>query len=404
MQKIKVLFVDDEPNILEGLRRMLRPLRNDIDIHFADGGQQALDLMADTPFAVVVSDMRMPGMDGAELLGKIQEMHPSTIRVMLTGQADDKSIMRTVGIVHQFLAKPCNPDKLKSVLIQSGALQEILSDGSLKDLISQIGKLPSLPTTYAKLQQAITSTDPDINEVGKIIGRDIAMSAKVLQLVNSSFFGIYNKVDSPARAVKLLGLDTIKVLVLGLEIFAKMNIPKNIFQIETLWFHSLQVGKIAKAIAARESEEKEVISNAFIAGILHDIGKLVLLSYLPEKYLKAIRLAEEQKISLPMAEQAVFGSGQSAVGAYLIGLWGFVSPIVEAIAFHPTLERYPVQVFSPALAVHAANILYYQNRPGEIIGKAQQFNVGNLDIIGIDAKIAEWQEICVEVMAGVEED
>ena len=146
---------------------MLRPLRNDIDIHFADGGQQALDLMADTPFAVVVSDMRMPGMDGAELLGKIQEMYPSTIRVMLTGQADDKSIMRTVGIVHQFLAKPCNPDKLKSVLIQSGALQEILSDGSLKDLISQIGKLPSLPTTYAKLQQAITSTDPDINEVGE---------------------------------------------------------------------------------------------------------------------------------------------------------------------------------------------------------------------------------------------
>ena len=359
--------------------------------------------MADSPFDVVVSDMRMPGMDGAELFAKIQQTYPSTIRIMLTGQADDHSIMKTVGIVHQFLAKPCDPEKLKSILIQSGALQEILTDGSLKNLISQIGKLPSLPTTYAKLQQAISSPDADINEVGKIIERDIAMSAKVLQLVNSSFFGIYSKVDSPARAVKLLGLDTIKVLVLGLEIFAKMSIPKDVFQVETLWFHSLQVGKIARAIAARETDEKEVISNALIAGMLHDIGKLVLLSHLPKQYLKAIQLAQEQKITLPMAEQAIFGSGQSAVGAYLIGLWGFASPIIEAIAFHPTLDRYPARTFTPALAVHAANIFYYQHRPVEIIGKMQEFTLGSYDSAGLDEKITGWQEICAELMQTVGE-
>ena len=328
MEKKKIVFVDDEPNILDGLRRMLRSLRNEYDMYFADGGREALDLMAKERIDVVISDMRMPGMDGAQLLEKIQKDYPHTIRIMLTGQADESSILRTVGVVHQFLAKPCDPEKLKTILVQTSALQDMMSDGRLKDLISQVGKLPSLPTVYAKLQKAIVSPDVDIADVAGIIEQDIAMSAKVLQLVNSAFFGIYTKVESPGRAVKLLGLETIKILILGIEIFSQINIPKDIFQIDRLWSHSLMVGKVAKAIAALESEDKDLISNAFLAGILHDIGKLVLVSHLPEQYRQVIDLAREKEITLSEAEQAVFGASQSAVGAYLIGLWGFTSPVL----------------------------------------------------------------------------
>jgi HD-like signal output (HDOD) protein len=398
MEKKKILFVDDEPNILDGLRRMLRSLRADFDMYFAAGGQEALELMGKDRFDVVISDMRMPGMDGAQLLETIQKEYPHTIRIMLTGQADEDSILRTVGVVHQFLAKPCDPEKLKTILAQTSALQDIMSDGRLKDLVSRLGTLPSLPTVYAKLQKAIASPDVAISEVMGIIEQDIAMSAKVMQLVNSAFFGIYKKVESPGRAVALLGLDTIKILVLGIEIFSQVKIPREIFQIDTLWSHSLLVGKIAKAIAGHESEDKDLINNTFLAGILHDIGRLILVSELPDQYCQVIDLAREQKITLAVAEQMVFGAEQSAVGAYLIGLWGFPSPIVEGIGFNHSLDKYPTDSFTPALAVHIANVLYYRHRQKEIVGLAQQLHSAIIERLALQDKVPDWEKICIKIM------
>ncbi|MFH0785062.1 MAG: response regulator [Pseudomonadota bacterium] len=404
MEKKKVVFVDDEPNILDGLRRTLRSLRTEYDMHFAASGREALEIMAKDRFDVVISDMRMPGMDGAQLLETIQKEHPHTIRIMLTGQADEDSIIRTVGVVHQFLAKPCDPEKLKTILIQAGALQDILSDGRLKNLISQIGTLPSLPAAYAKLQKAMARSDVDLAEVVGIIEQDIAMSVKVMQLVNSAFFGIYKKVESPARAVTLLGLETIKILVLGVEIFSQVKIPKDIFQIDALWAHSLTVGKIAKAIAGHETEDKDIINSAFLAGILHDIGKLILISHFPEQYRQVLDLTCEQKITLPEAEKAIFGTDQSAVGAYLIGLWGFSTQIVEAVGFNHFLEKYPVSSFTPALAVHVANVLYYWNRQDEIIGRRQSLNMQIIERLVLQDKIKDWEQICTANMPVEEEE
>lgn len=404
MSKKRIVFVDDEPNILDGLRRMLRSLRGEYDMYFASSGREALQLMAENRFDVVISDMRMPGMDGAQLLEIIQKDHPHTIRIMLTGQADENSILRTVGVVHQFLSKPCDPERLKTILVQTSALQDIMSDGKLKDLVSQIGKLPSLPTVYAKLQKAIASPDVELSEIAGIIEQDIAMSAKVLQLVNSSFFGIFTKVESPGRAVNLLGLETIKILVLGVEIFSQVSIPKDLFHIDTLWSHSLTVGKIAKAIAAHETEDKDLISNAFLAGILHDIGKLVLVSHLPEQYRQVIALANEQDILLPEAEQTIFGVSQGAVGAYLVGLWGFLSPIIEAIGFQNAIEKYPVTSFTPALAVHIANILYYRNHQDEIIGRRQELQIPVIERLGLQENVATWEKTCTEIMEIDEEE
>ncbi len=331
MEKKKILFVDDEPYILSGLRRMLRPLRDMFDLQFAEGGPEALKLLEAERFDVIVSDMRMPDMDGAELLRIVQQKYPHTIRIMLTGQAEEKSIFRTVGVAHQFLTKPCEPESLRSVLLQASALQNMLSDGLLKDLISQIGTLPGLPATYAKLQQALTNPEVTIKQLGAIIAQDISMTVKILQLVNSSFFGVYSQVTTPERAVSLLGLETVKVLVLSIELFSTITIPKELFSIEKLWEHSLIVGRIAREFTARYTDDQELINTAFLAGTLHDLGKLILLSSLPNKYRQAIDIAQEQNITLSEAEISVFGVSQSVVGAYLVGLWGFTPPI---IGFH----------------------------------------------------------------------
>lgn len=361
-------------------------------------GPDALARMAEERFEVVVSDMRMPGMDGAELFETVRRLHPHTIRIMLTGHAEEESILRTVGVVHQFLAKPCEPERLKGILLRVTALQDLLADGGVKDLLSRIDKLPALPAIFARLEREMARTDPDINAVGKIIEQDIAMSAKVLQLVNSAFFGLYSKVESPGRAVRLLGLDTVKALVLGCEIFSKAEVPEDILDIGRLWRHSLSVGMVARAIALQSGESREEAGVAFLAGLLHDIGRLILVAHFPQQYRQVVAEAGQKGCSLSTAEMAHFSARHGEVGAYLLGLWGFATPVLEAVAFHHLPELYPADQFSPTLAVHLADILYYRCRPEELVGQGEQFNEGALAAAGLGDRLAAFAEICSEIL------
>lgn len=406
MTQRRILFVDDDPNILSGIRRSLRSMRDAFDLHFAESGRDALEMMGGSPFDVVVSDMRMPGMDGAEFLEKVQELYPCTIRIMLTGQADQNSILRTVGVVHQFLEKPSTPDILKSVLIRASALYGLLADDKMKGVVSQIESLPSLPDIYARLQRAMVTPDVSVDQVAAIIEQDMAMSAKVLQLVNSAFFGLFQRVESPARAVALLGLETIKGLVLGVQVFSGMKSRSKLFSLNKLMQHSMAVGACAKKIAAAETNDKALIDHSFIGGILHDVGKLVLASRMPAQFDQAILLAREQHCSLREAELQIFHTGHGRVGAYLIGLWGLPGPVVEAIGFHHCLDGYPADSFSPALAVHVANALYYshvaqgteEETEKKIIGAPTGLDDNYLEKIGMSDKVEGWREMCAEML------
>jgi len=406
MTQRRILFVDDDPNILSGIRRSLRSMRDEFELHFAESGREALEMMAGTGFDVVVSDMRMPGIDGAELLQKVQELYPCTIRIMLTGQADQNSIMRTVGVVHQFLEKPSTPEILKSVLVRSSALYGLLADDKMKGIVSQIESLPSLPDIYARLQRAMVSPDVSVAEVAAIIEQDMGMSAKVLQLVNSAFFGMFQRVESPARAVGLLGLETIKGLVLGVQVFSGMKSRSKLFSLKKLMEHSMAVGACAKKIAAAETEDKAMIDHSFIGGILHDVGKLVLASKMQSQFDQAITLAHEQKCSLREAELQIFQTAHDSIGAYLIGLWGLPGPVVEAIGFHHRLHAYPADTFTPTLAVHAANALYYhrasqgvdEGKEQKSIGAPTGLNLAYLEKLGMTDRIEIWRETCAEIL------
>jgi HD-like signal output (HDOD) protein/ActR/RegA family two-component response regulator len=398
MDKKKILFVDDEPNILAGLKRMLRSMRKEFELYFSEKGADALTVMKEVDFDVVVSDMRMPGMDGAQLLTEIQERHPYVIRIMLTGQADEESVLRTVGVVHQFLAKPCDPDYLKGILRRASGLHELISHPAVKRIVSGIDTLPSVPEVYNKLRKAVVNPEVTVAQVGEIIEQDMGMSAKVLQLVNSAFFGLFQTVDSPARAVGLLGVDTVKGLVLGVGAFAEIKATSKVFPVGRLWGHSLAVGGCAKKIALAETDDKQLIDDCFIAGILHDIGKLVLLAKLMEKYEEAVHLAEQKSIRLRSAEKEVFEAVHGDIGAYLMGLWGMPGSVVEGIGFHHRLDNYPNTEFSPAIAVHVANTVYYETHPGEVIGAMPELAVNHLNRLGMEDKIEEWRGICVEYL------
>ncbi len=394
MENKRILFVDDEENILSGIRRMLRPMRKSMDMEFAGSGREALELMAKEPFQVVVSDMRMPGMDGAELLGEVRKLYPDTIRIMLSGYATPESIMRTVHVVHQFLSKPCEPESLKNTLHRAFLLHEILTSSNLRKVVSAIDTLPSIPDVYNEMQKILADPECSLEDVASCISKDIGMSAKIMQLVNSPFFGIFKRVESPAQAVKLLGLDTVKYLVLTAGIFSQYDGKKIAdISISQLWDHSMKVGACAKKITQAGTNSREVIDDAFVAGMMHDIGKIILASNMPEQYGKALAMAEEKDIPLQDAEREVFQATHAEIGAYLLGLWGFSIYSIGAIAYHHTPEKYPDTVFDAATAVYVAN--FFDNEKEAVSpGSAPTLDMEYLQKIGCGDRLEQWRKLC----------
>lgn len=389
--KTRILFVDDEANILAGLRRMLRPQRSVWDMHFANGGAEALELMAQKSFDVVVSDMRMPGIDGAELLSRVAELYPNTVRLVLSGQSEHEKIFRAIGPAHQFMSKPCEPQVLIDTIKRACGVQSHLSNSDLKDLVSRMKELPSLPNTYRELVAELQSDEASIQRVSAKISADIAVAAKVLQLVNSSFFGLPQRVESTQHAVSLLGLEILRPLVLSAHAFSKFDeIAVPGFSQQGLIDHSIAVATTAKRVAESRTTAEAIASDSFIAGLMHDIGQLVLAANLPIEFGQAIRIATDEKLSIFAAEMRVFGTTHAEVGGHLLGLWGIPHPIVEAVTFHHRPSATLPASFSPLAAVHVANVLCRSVGSSESIEVYPGFDEEFMNQLGLPSKPADW--------------
>ncbi len=397
----RILFVDDERNVLDGLRRMLRSMRQEWEMAFATSGAEALGLMSQTPFDVVVSDMRMPGMDGAQLLTEVMRRHPQTVRIVLSGHSDKEMILRSVGPTHQYLAKPCDPEMLKETVARSCALRELLNSPSLKDLVSQMNSLPSLPDLYMKVVQELSLPNASIQRIGDIISQDVGMTAKILQLVNSAFFGLRRHISTPAMAVNLLGLDTVKSLVLTIQVFSQFEQPKvREFDLPVLWNHSVATGTIARAIAAATSRDVKMADHTLMAGLLHDAGKLVLAAKVPDQYQNSIVHARAKAVPMWVAEREVLGTTHAEVGAYLMGLWGLPDLIVEGIAYHHTPAHHMATTFSPLTAVHVANALEHEAHPSADQAHPFEIRLDYLSGLGLADRLDRWRELARGVLCG----
>ncbi len=399
-----ILFVDDEPSVLEGLRRMLRPMRREWDMAFAQSSQEALGALAERPFDVIVSDMRMPGMDGAALLTEVTRQYPQVVRIVLSGQSSKEATLKSVGVAHQFLAKPCDPEKLKQTVNRTFALRDLLSDETLKQALSRVKSVPSLPALYTELMEELQYPDASVARIGDIVAEDPGMTAKILQLVNSAFFGLPRKVSSPAQAASLLGTETIKALVLSIDVFSQFEgaaieglVP------ESLQKHCAETAAIAKQIAIAEKATKETVDASFMAGFLHDVGKLILVQNMADQYGEVMVFMREKRVSLCEAERAVLGATHADVGAYLLGLWGLPESMVEATAFHHCPNKSFGDSFAPLTAVHVANALAHEWYGEDRAAAVEGLDVDYLNQLGMADRVPVWQSARNEVsQVGVE--
>ncbi|TKB79628.1 MAG: HDOD domain-containing protein [Nitrospira sp.] len=389
-----VLFVDDEQRILDGLRRMFRPMREEWHAVFAPSGQAALDELAKAHFDVVVTDMRMPGMDGVQLLSEVRKRYPSVVRIVLTGQSDRETTLRSLGQTHQCLSKPCDPDELKRTVMRAVALRELLVNESIRSLVAGMQSLPSVPTIYNALLSEIESPKSSMESVANIISQDIGMTGKVLQLVNSAFFGLPKAITNPAQAISLLGLDTVKALVLGIHVFsAYRGAQGSHFQIEALWKHSLATGKLARMIVEQEHGLPNVADSACTAGLLHDVGVMVLAANIPEYAGDILQSAKLPGTNLSDVERERLGATHAEVGAYLLGLWGLGDSIVEAVAFHHAPTQCLNRTFGPLTAVHVANGLVREDLTGKEESLPPRVNDDYLRALGLADRLPRWREL-----------
>jgi HD-like signal output (HDOD) protein/CheY-like chemotaxis protein len=352
-----VLFVDDDENMLAGLQRLLRPLRHEWHMHFVSSAAAALDALKHESFHAIVTDMRMPDMDGGALLQIVSRRHPEMVRLILSGHSESESVMRTVGPAHQFLAKPCAPQLLIEVLKRSIALRKMLGSESLHRLVAGIRNLPTPPATYFSLIHYLGDPKASFNGAAAIIERDVAMTAELLKLTNSAYFSLPARVSSPLQAIRMLGFETLRGLVLQIGIFQQFRGKAGERRMmEAVNRDSFRVAHLARFIATLEGLEPAKAEECFCAGMLCSIGALVLLDCLPDRFSK-VRAAVSRGTGVSEAERTEFGATRFQVGAYLLGLWGFLGSIVEAVAYADCPRAVSSQGFEVMAVVHAARAL-----------------------------------------------
>jgi len=394
--KKRIIFVDDEEMVLQGLKRMLRSCRDEWDMVFVDSGAKALEAMAQTPFDVVVADMRMPLMNGAELLYEVMKRYPLTVRLILSGHSDNELILKTMGDTHQYLSKPCDAAALQAVLRRAINSSEILHNEELKMLIGQMTALPSLPILYNEIMAKLPQPNVQLSDITSIIAKDLGMTAKILQLVNSAYFGKPNHVTDLNAAVSFLGLNVITSLFLSVSIFSEFKGLKiQGFSMEDLWQHSFDTATLASKISKLESRNNSIANEAFVAGILHDSGRIILAANFPKRYADAIAIAKRENCDVSTAERIIFEHTHSEVGGYMMSLWGLPVAIVEAVSYHHDPSFISEQTFCALTAVYIANSLVdseFGNRK-DIVPSTLDLNY--LKSMNLLDHLPEWQKLVV---------
>jgi HD-like signal output (HDOD) protein len=401
LTKRRILFVDDEPMVLKGLQRTLRKMRAEWEMTFASSSKEALDILGAEPYDVIVSDLRMPEMDGVQLLAEVKSKHPEVIRIILSGQVEQEATFKSVQLAHQSLSKPCDAGILKHTLNKLFGLRNVLENESIKRIVSQTETLPSLPAVYTDIISELQSAEPSVQKVGDIIANDLAMAAKILQVVNSAFFGLVRKISNPKEAVMLLGTETIKALVLSVKIFSEFNQKKFAwFNFDNLFNHSMSVSMFAQTITKEEHLDKNLVNHSLMAGMFHDLGKLILVTNFQAPYQKLLTEARQTGQNLWDLENDLFGTSHAEIGAYLMGLWGLEYPVIEAIAYHHCPGKSLSNSTGLLTAVHFGDAFDRLRNDGNDQDNGngwRQLDRGYLDNLGVADRINNWQSVCNEL-------
>ena len=387
----RILFVDDEPLVLDGLRDLFRKQRREWDMVFAPGGLEGIEALDGGPFDVIVSDMRMPRVDGNAMLQAARERQPAAARVILSGYAGREAELAALTVAHQFVSKPCEPAVLRAIIERACALPALLSSPRLRQIVGRLGRLPSPPQLYWDLTRAAARPDVTMQELADLVEQDPAMTAKVLQLVNSAVYGAARHHASVHQALLYLGTQRLKALAVSAQVFLEGQASARGLDLDALQQHAANVAALAQQFVA-DPARAEVL---FTAALLHEIGKVVLAIGAPAEMEEVARVCAATGALPHEAEQDILGTTHGDAGAYLLALWGLPLEIVEAAQHHHHPERAPTDI---VVALHAADALLHEGDETPAHGPGR-LHVEFLEQTSWGAQLPRWRALAREARA-----
>lgn len=390
-QKPSIVFVDDQNNILQGFRRSLRGLEDTWDIHYLIGGKETLRLMETMHVDIIVADTNMPGMRGTELLTEVRNLYPETIRLVLSGggsRSDDISILLRSS--HQFFSKPFDIEKLKSTVDRLLALRDRIGDDNMQKLVASVSKLPCSPRIYAAFKKEREASSADLDKLGGFIAQDPGLTAKMLQSLNSTFFGVNKAGIHPYKAAQSMGPGTINYLFDEDTHFHTLERSHpNYDFIGRTYKQSLHCALLVETLAKAENLPENLQNVAYTTGMLSMIGSAILAFGMADEYAKIVPGFKSVSSQLA-AEKKAFGVPSTVLGAYFLGLWGFPEATCDAAAYGPTPDKSALQGFSLTALVHVAQAMVQTD---DFDAQKAQVNLAYLEKIGVAGKLQKWHDI-----------
>lgn len=390
-----VLFVDDEPLMRELYASLPRELGEQFRVRTVSSGEEALHAMQEEPAQIVVSDLSMPEMHGGEFLTAVERNYPEAMRVVISGKADQLAVARCLMYGHRYFLKPLKLKELATHLNRISRLRRVIRSDKVKKIVGRSDVLPTPPETYLRLTELIEDNESSMEDLAAVVESDPALTAKLLQVVNSAAFGIGGGITTAAQAVQIAGVEVIRALLLGLQArgFAEKKL-KNRQLLSAFWEHSLDTATRCRAIAQAEGLNTNHQANCFTVGILHDIGKLVLAANDEKEYAALVARSTRERVPLYKKELEFYEATHADIGAYLLGLWGLPDEIITAVERHHTLAADLGRKFTPVLCVHVAqNLLPSATRVAEL-------NESFIKECKLSGRIPSWEEALeVEVVA-----
>lgn len=402
MNKKNILFVDDNENILSGIQRQLRPYREQWQLFFAHNGPQALELLAKQPIDLIVSDMQMPDVRGDQLLKQVSELYPATVRMILSGYADDETLKAGLEVAHQYVSKPCSAEMLREVIAQVFKIQACVTNPKIISGIGDINQLPSLPKIYNELNAIITKENTTSRDIAEIFARDMVLSAKLLQLVNSPYFGLNRKISSLTEAINLIGVKKLNSLVLSAHVKSAFPVSNPQMQqyMEYIWQDAARVSDLSKLIALSEQQLEDRPDQAYLGGLLHNLGLLIFLSRDGDKLNALIEQTKNTQIPVSDLETSIFGFNRCEAAAYVLSLWKIPPRVIEAILLQKIPNDSDYDGVNALTAVHTASCLL---KPSVMEGCDRLFEIDldtrYLERINKLERLTHWQSLAEKVLA-----
>ncbi|MEM9202263.1 MAG: HDOD domain-containing protein [Actinomycetota bacterium] len=360
-----VLFVDDEPGVLDGLKLSVRPLRNELSFCFAGGMAEALEIFAERPIDVLVSDIRMRGGHGDELLRAVRDQYPTTVRYVLSGEAESDMVMRAMLIAHRWLSKPCSREDLTAALRSAVRYRNVVAGPNLAVHVAGADALPALPDRYWQITELLSSETSNAGQIAEVAEGDPVMAAKLLQLANSAAAG-RGEVKDVKGAVARIGLAAVGRLLLSIEVLRPFENPDPIpgFPVDEMQTFGERVGVMASKLAL-----PEYLTTARIGGLLTHLGLLIEASVVPDLLREAYDLADRRGMQIKDAQIELDGVSHPALAGHLMSIWGLPTDLVIAVFDSympmPTGMEPP---FSAGQAIRAARLIIKQQM-GDRLGE-----------------------------------